>query len=69
MTKLIHAANHSETGLWLKDIAALAHEHIDVVAHLKHFDGGCGLVFLSGSWQHTCEPRSNDRREAGRAAR
>ena len=24
MTKLIHAANHSETGLWLKDIAALA---------------------------------------------
>tara|TARA_R110000824_G_scaffold155226_6_gene327726 strand:- start:14632 stop:14772 length:141 start_codon:yes stop_codon:yes gene_type:complete len=24
MTKLIHAANHSETGLWVKDIAALA---------------------------------------------
>ena len=24
MTKLIHAANHSDAGLWLKDIAALA---------------------------------------------
>jgi hypothetical protein len=24
MTKLIHAANHSQAGFWIKDVAALA---------------------------------------------